>query len=152
MTASEPGAPLRIDACSPMVRPRLSRGVPTSVRLIGRVIGPAWATRSTESNMSMMNNVVRVLVDNAKDIGRRVFDAQRAEGFENATTICIGVLSKNIDDLMNKPKSGSYLNDEEQFLLSRLTEIKSAIEQDLLDYRGSTATYETRNEAAEQPR
>lgn len=98
--------------------------------------------------MSSGNKIMRGFLGSAGNGARRVakelVDDSFARGFDEAASISVGVLSKNIDDLLNKIKSGSYLTDQEQFLLSRLTEMKAATEKDLRDFWGSTATYEGR--------
>lgn len=93
--------------------------------------------------MTSGNNFLRGLLDEAGDlirrVGRNLVDGSYNSGYEEAASVCLGVLSKNIDDLMNKIKPGSYLSDQEQFLLSKLTELKSTTERDLQDFRGVTA-------------
>lgn len=98
--------------------------------------------------MTSGNNFMHGLLSSAGNLSRQagiefVEEAYR-KGFNEAGTICVSVLSRNIDNLLNKIKSGSYLTDEEQFLLSRLTEMKSATEQELYDFRGSAVPDERR--------
>ena len=84
--------------------------------------------------MSSVNDFMHDLLSTAReatiDAAKDVF----IDGFEDAANICLGVLSNNIDGLLKKIKSGSYLSNEEQFLLSRLTEIKSETEEYLRNY------------------
>ena len=64
------------------------------------------------------------------DVNNR-FDVARAEGFEAAADICLNVLSRSIDGLLSRIKSGTYLTDQEQFLLSTLNDLKSETENEL---------------------
>ncbi|MBB5871895.1 hypothetical protein F4553_005274 [Allocatelliglobosispora scoriae] len=104
----------------------------------------ASATTSMEGDMSSVNGFMRDVLDGVRKRVNDRDDDVFADGFNEATSICVGILSKNIDDLLNQIKSGSYLSDQEQFLLSRLTEMKSETEKCLRDYGGSTATGEGR--------
>ncbi|MEV4535399.1 hypothetical protein AB0J82_16365 [Asanoa sp. NPDC049518] len=65
-----------------------------------------------------------------------------AHGFEEAAGICLGLLSKSIEGLMDQIKSGKFLSDQEQFLLLRLNEMKSETEGHLRDFWDSVATDE----------
>jgi hypothetical protein len=62
------------------------------------------------------------------------YDNIFAEGYNEAANICVGVLSKHIDGLLKQIKSQNYLSNEEQFLLSRLNELKLETESELRDY------------------
>jgi hypothetical protein len=55
-----------------------------------------------------------------------------------AANVCVGVLSETIDGLLKQIKSGSYLSDQEQFLLSKLNELKSQTENALSDFWANT--------------
>ncbi len=69
----------------------------------------------------------------------RLIDAF-ADGYEEAADICVSVLTKNIDGLLNQIKSGNYLSDQEQFLLSKLTQVKTETERALRDYWDNSGT------------
>ncbi|WP_405088323.1 hypothetical protein [Microbispora sp. NBC_01389] len=84
-----------------------------------------------------MSSVIAFFRDIAIEAGRKLFDNEFDKGFDEATDICMSTLQKNIDDLMSKMKSGNLLSDQEQFLLSRLDELKSETEDRLRGGRGT---------------
>ena len=55
------------------------------------------------------------------------------DGYNEAANICVGVLSEVIDGLLKKINLDSRLSDQEQFLLSKLHEIRSEMETMLHD-------------------
>lgn len=83
----------------------------------------------------------------AREFGRRASDHFTDKGFDEAADICIGVLSKNIDELHNKSKSSSGLTKQEGFLLANLRDIKSEMEKSLCDSEGDLAVDEGRSRA-----
>jgi hypothetical protein len=56
------------------------------------------------------------------------------DGYNEAANICVGILTKKIDDLFSKIDSDSYLSKQEQFMLSKLKELKSETEDELRDF------------------
>ena len=42
------------------------------------------------------------------------------DGYNTAANICVDVITKNIHELFSQINSGSFLSDQEQFLLSKL--------------------------------
>ena len=54
--------------------------------------------------------------------------------FNTAANICVDVITKNIDELFSQINSGSFLSDQEQFLLSKLNDLKSETEEKLVDF------------------
>lgn len=90
----------------------------------------------SEKNVTrdLLGGVGRVALEGVRRAAYEHSDASFEKGFNEAANICVEMLTKNIEDLLNKIKSGTYLTDKEQFLLSRLTEIKSATEQSLFDF------------------
>jgi hypothetical protein len=76
--------------------------------------------------------------DVLRESANGVIDGAFVDGYDEAANICVGVLSKNIDDLLNRIKSGSYLSDQEQFLLSKLNELKSETQSELRDFFANT--------------
>lgn len=88
--------------------------------------------------MSSENGFMGDLLGKVREsASHRVGDAF-ADGYSEAANICIGVLSRKIDDLLNQIKSGRYLSDQEQFLLSSLDGVKSDTESTLRDFWNST--------------
>ncbi len=89
--------------------------------------------------MSRGKDIARDLLSDARTAAlsgmRKAADDSFVDGFNEASHICVSILTTNIDDLLNKVKSGSNLTDREQFLLLSLTEMKSATERDLFDFR-----------------
>jgi len=53
------------------------------------------------------------------------------EGFGDAASICLGVISRKYDFLMQKIASGQRPSDEELAVLSSLHELKSEIDSEL---------------------
>ncbi|MEE1805232.1 hypothetical protein [Streptomyces sp. BE133] len=90
--------------------------------------------------MSIGNRVMRELGDVMRTGAGRVLDNEYADGFNSAANICVSVLSDAIDGLLAKIKSGDYLSDEEQALLSRLTELKAEMEEGLRNFWESEPT------------
>ena len=45
------------------------------------------------------------------------------DGYNTAANICVDVITKNIDELFSQINSGSFLSDQEQFLLSKLNDL-----------------------------
>ena len=76
--------------------------------------------------------------DVLRESANRIIDDEFAKGYSEAGNICVGVLSNNIDGLLNRIKSGSYLSDQEQSLLSKLNELKSETESELDDFWANT--------------
>lgn len=58
-------------------------------------------------------------------------DARFEEGFNEAANICVNLLSKKIDGLLSQVKQGSYLSENEQFLLAQLNNLRSEAEAGL---------------------
>ncbi len=54
----------------------------------------------------------------------RSVDGHFDDGYNEAAHTCIRILSEKIDDLLHQIKSGRYLSEQEQFLLSSLNEIR----------------------------
>lgn len=90
--------------------------------------------------MAIGNRVMRELGDVMRTGAGRVLDNEYADGFNSAANICVSVLSDDIDVLLAKIKSGDYLSDEEQALLSRLTELKAEMEEGLRNFWESAPT------------
>ena len=56
------------------------------------------------------------------------------DGYNTAANICVDVITKNIHELFSQINSGSFLSDQEQFLLSKLNDLKSETEEKLVDF------------------
>ena len=65
-----------------------------------------------------------------------------AAGFSEAVDICMNAVSMNIDGLLGQISAGTDLTPKEQFLLARLTEIKSEMDGQLRDSWEGTKTDE----------
>ncbi|MER6839141.1 hypothetical protein [Streptomyces platensis] len=91
-------------------------------------------------DMSIGHRVMRELSDAMRTGAGRVLDERYAHGFDAAAGICVSVLSDAIDGLLGKIKSGKYLSDQEQALLSRLTELKAEMEEGLRKFWESDPT------------
>jgi hypothetical protein len=78
------------------------------------------------------------LVDSVRKSASEHSDDAFADGYNDAANICVGVLSETIDGLLKQIKLGSYLSDQEQFLLSKLNELKSQTENALSDFWANT--------------
>ncbi|MFQ3544224.1 hypothetical protein Q7A53_09055 [Halobacillus rhizosphaerae] len=53
------------------------------------------------------------------------------DGYNEAANICVGVITKKIDELFSKINSNSSLSNQEQFMLLKLKELKSETEEEL---------------------
>lgn len=58
-------------------------------------------------------------------------DAEANKGFNDAAAICLGVISKKSDSLMQQIASGQRPSDEELAVLSSLHELKSEMDSAL---------------------
>jgi hypothetical protein len=56
------------------------------------------------------------------------------DGYNTAANICVDVITKNIHELFSQINSGSFLSDQEQFLLLKLNDLKSETEEKLVDF------------------
>ena len=56
------------------------------------------------------------------------------DGYNEAAGICVGTITKKMDELYSQISSGSFLSEQEQFLLSNLKELKSETEEKLYDF------------------
>lgn len=63
-------------------------------------------------------------------IGRSMEDA-RFKWYDLAANNCFGVIDKKIDELSERMNTGNYLNNEEQYLLGKLQELKREIVDEL---------------------
>ncbi|GAB2813850.1 hypothetical protein GCM10027073_52690 [Streptomyces chlorus] len=80
---------------------------------------------------------MRDLIDSAARGAYRPIDDAYADGFNEAAHICVSALSESINELLAQIKSGSYLSNEEQFLLSRLSQLKTEMEFGLRNFWAS---------------
>ncbi|MGO4349287.1 hypothetical protein AB4Z45_27735 [Paenibacillus sp. MCAF9] len=87
-----------------------------------------------------MRGLIGEIFDNTRN-GLRESDIKRMngafdEGYDEAANICLGVITKKIDELFSKinSDSDSYLSKEEQFMLSKLKELKSETEEQLRNF------------------
>ncbi|MFF9153753.1 hypothetical protein ACF1AB_16160 [Streptomyces sp. NPDC014846] len=108
--------------------------------LSGTFINAVLSTMNARGNMSIGNRVMRELGEVMRTSAGRVLDNEYADGFNSAANICVNVLSDAIDGLLAKIKSGDYLSDQEQALLSRLTELKAEMEEALRNFWESEPT------------
>ena len=81
-----------------------------------------------------MKEFVDDLLRGVRNSAHEHIDDAFADGYSEAANVCVGVLSKTIDALLKQIKPGSYLSDQEQFLLSKLNELKSQTENALSDF------------------
>ena len=94
--------------------------------------------------MSGVNGFMRDVIDGVRKRASDRLGDEFDDGFEEAANICMGVISKNVDGLLHRIKSGNYLSDQEQFLLSKLTEMQSETEKSLREFQGSSTIDEGR--------
>lgn len=85
-----------------------------------------------------MKEFLRDIVDDAlidvREKGNRRLNDAFNDGYNVAADICVGIITKKIDELFSQINSGSFLSEREQFLLSKLKEIKSETEEELRDF------------------
>jgi hypothetical protein len=55
-------------------------------------------------------------------------------GYSEAANICVGVITKKIDELFSKINSDSSLTKQEQLMLLKLKELKSETEEELRNF------------------
>jgi hypothetical protein len=68
------------------------------------------------------------------DVGTKLMNDEFDNGYNAAANICVGTITKKIDELYSKINSGSFLSEQEQFLLSKLNELKSETEEELRNF------------------
>jgi len=98
------------------------------------LIAATSGTRSAEVNMSSENNPKGEWRSWMRELGRQQIENLFADGYNKAASICIGMLSRKIDGLISQMESGPFLSEQEQFLLSSLTRMRSDTESALHDY------------------
>ena len=77
--------------------------------------------------------LINVATDAGSTEGDMMVSRQFSEGYDEAANICMGLLSKKIDDLLSQVKAGEYLSEQEQFLLSSLHEMRAEMDAALRD-------------------
>ncbi len=82
---------------------------------------------NTRKFMQYVSNVVNESKDKAV---KEIF----GDGYNEAAGICVGMITKKMDELYSQISSGSFLSEQEQFLLSNLKELKSETEEKLYDF------------------
>jgi hypothetical protein len=81
-----------------------------------------------------MSGFMDDVLSRIREDARGRLDDEFLAGYTEAANICVDLQSKKIDGLLSQIKSGSYLSDEEQFLLSQLNALKSETERALRVY------------------
>lgn len=69
-----------------------------------------------------------------KDVLKAPLDKEFSNGYNEAANICVGIITKKIDELFSKINSDSFLSTQEQFLLSKLKELQSETEDELRNF------------------
>ena len=87
----------------------------------------AWTEEKRELAGDLMVNYMVI-------VRRRLLEKFCEHGYNEAGDRCLGVLSRNIDDLQTQVKSGSSLSKQDQFLLTKLHELKAEIESELRNF------------------
>lgn len=75
-----------------------------------------------------------LMVNYMVNVRRRLLEKFCEHGYNEAGDRCLGVLSRKIDDLQTQVKSGSSLSKQDQFLLTKLHELKAEIESELCNF------------------
>jgi hypothetical protein len=70
----------------------------------------------------------------ALDVGRGVADKVFVDGYTEAANTCVGLISQKIDRLMDQIRSGQDLSAKDQYLLSKLTDLRAETEDKLRAY------------------
>jgi hypothetical protein len=73
------------------------------------------------------------LKDLVKDMGTRLAGDWIKDGYDSAAHVSTGLLAHRIEELHDKNRSGKRLTQQEQYLLTTLTDIKSDMERELQD-------------------
>ncbi|MFC5647825.1 hypothetical protein ACFPYJ_01580 [Paenibacillus solisilvae] len=89
----------------------------------------------------MKKFVKEVLTDTLHDVREHVRESENTrmakafyDGYDKATDICVGIITKKIEELFSKINSDSSLSKQEQFMLLKLNELKSETEKELRDF------------------
>jgi hypothetical protein len=56
------------------------------------------------------------------------------DGYNEDANICVGTITKKVDELFSQINSNSFLSEREQFMLLKLKELKSETEEKLRDF------------------
>ena len=73
-------------------------------------------------------------IDGVRDSVRKSESEEFIVGYNQAANICVEIITKKIDELFSQISSDSFLSEREQFLLSKLKEMKSETEEELQDF------------------
>jgi hypothetical protein len=75
-----------------------------------------------------MSSMSDFMGDVAREAVTPLLSKEFAKGYDEAANICMRILSKKIEDLLNQVTTGRYMSEQEQFLLSSLYEIRAETE------------------------
>jgi len=82
-----------------------------------------------------MKDFLKDIMDDTKngvrESGDKWMNEAFIDGYNEAADICVSIITKKIDELFSQINSGSFLSEQEQFMLSKLKELKSETEEEL---------------------
>ena len=89
-----------------------------------------WRMRMEDNTRKFMQYASNVANESKDKAVKEIF----VDGYNEAAGICVGMITKKMDELYSQISSGSFLSEQEQFLLSNLKELKSETEEKLYDF------------------
>ena len=89
-----------------------------------------WRMTMEDNTRKFMQYVSNVVNESKDKAVKEIF----GDGYNEAAGICVGMITKKMDELYSQISSGSFLSEQEQFLLSNLKELKSETEEKLYDF------------------
>ena len=88
-------------------------------------------TENANRGRKFLDAATGVVGEAVGEAGGRVAGDWIQYGYDQASGLSIGLLGKRIDDLHEKIRSGGKLTQQEQYLLTILSDIKAEIEREL---------------------
>lgn len=81
--------------------------------------------------MGTVNNLGREFLGEVQGRAQGRLQEEFSKGYDKAATLCLGILSRRMDDLSRRVSAGTFLTEPEQFLWASLNELKSETERAL---------------------
>lgn len=86
-----------------------------------------WRMTMEDNKRKFMHYVSNIVTESKNKVVEEIY----ADGYDMAAHICLGIITKKMDELYGQISSGSFLSEQEQYMLSKLKELKSETEEKL---------------------
>ncbi len=81
-----------------------------------------------------MREIKDITLNAVRESENKRMNEEFNDGYNEAANICVGIITKKIDELFSKINSDSSLSKQEQYMLSKLNELKSETEEELSSF------------------